>query len=134
MLRDIKELRGLKRLTYQTTALLACGCVLLDKSFLRGMEREYFRRCVNYMICEYNSGNKSFKKYGDFVKQTAELQKKTKAKHLMDSMQLYAVIIGSAWYEPNKNISKLTLSQIATQNSTKEGESGQDRESTPFKH
>ena len=108
-------------------ALFACGCALLDKKFSRGMEREFFRRCVNSMICGYNQSNKSFqKKYSGFVEETAETQGRTKAKDIIDNTQLYAKIISSAWYEPNNDSSKLTLSQIATLNSTKQGENGQE--------
>lgn len=62
--RVVKELLGMKRPVVQLLLVLACGCVLLDKDFSRGMEREYFRRSLCIILTDYygGNGNKSFKK------------------------------------------------------------------------
>mmetsp|Transcript_13635 Transcript_13635/g.27889 ORF Transcript_13635/g.27889 Transcript_13635/m.27889 type:complete len:478 (-) Transcript_13635:2-1435(-) len=120
--RVVKELLGMKRPVVQLLLVLACGCVLLDKDFSRGMEREYFRRSLCIILTDYygGNGNKSFKKkFGGFIEQSNEMQNMTKPKNLMTGEELYEMIKRSSWFKPDKDTAKMTISEIATINSSK---------------
>ena len=72
--REMREWLGYKRPLFALIALLGAATTLLDKSFSRGMKREYFRRSIFFMIAEIYTEDKRFaKKFGEFLMQSKEI-------------------------------------------------------------